>query len=89
MICPNCGRPQKEKYEIIDALAFVLFRRHLIDAVQTGRLDRQLSESSIKISWSADGKNRAYWYQLARAALGEIVGEVPMPIPERKDAAKP
>ena len=56
--------------------------------MQTGRLDRQLSESSIKISWSADGKNRAYWYQLARAALGEIVGEVPMPIPERKDAAK-
>lgn len=84
MICLNCDRPQKEKYEIVDALAFVLFRRHLIDAVETGRLDQQLSESGIKTSWSADGKTRAYWYQLAHAALGEFVGDAPMPIPETK-----
>ena len=88
MICPNCGSPQKEKYEIIDALAFVLFRRHLIDAVQTGVLTGSYPNLVSRFRGQLTVKPRLL-VSMARAALGEIVGEVPMPIPERKDAAKP
>ncbi len=78
-------------YGLKDRIARALFRRHLIDAIETGRIEARSyqRESQIETSWSADGKTRAYWYALADEAIKVMDGEPLTPLnPATPGAAK-
>jgi hypothetical protein len=80
LICLACDLPKRNRHQFIDEMAFALFRRHLIDADESKRLAGPLTESGIQLSWSADGRQRAYWYLLAREAFRMVNAESPTPL---------
>src|SRR5262249_28343472 len=75
----NCWRLKED-------LARALHRRHLIGAIATGRIEARFyqRESDLDTTWKADGRTRAYWYQLADEAISVMLRDelTALPKPE-------